>query len=150
MRARVLCFATILSGCYSYTRVDTVAPPRNAEVVATLSMPVDVRVHEVTVHEVTFVEGRVAYADADSLVLSGRRFLSAGGTEYASLGSPVTILRSSIGELRHKRVSAWKTALALGAGGGAIAAIVASVGPLAGTGSGGGPPKPPASVHAPR
>src|SRR5881398_124549 len=128
MRVTVVSLTVLLSGCLSYTRLGPAAPPRGVEVVVKPSAPLDARVGEVTIHGVTVVEGRVAYADPGSLV---------------------TIPRSQIGELKQKRVSAWKTAVALGAGGAAIAAILASVGSLGGSSSGGGPPKPGASIQAP-
>ncbi len=149
MRVTVVSLTVLLSGCLSYTRLGPAAPPRGVEVVVKPSAPLDARVGEVTIHGVTVVEGRVAYADPDSLVVAGRRFLSETATEYFSAGSLVTIPRSQIGELKQKRVSAWKTAVALGAGGAAIAAILASVGSLGGSSSGGGPPKPGASIQAP-
>jgi len=149
MRVAVVSFAVLLSGCLSYTRMGPAAPRRGVEVVVKPSAPFDARVGEVTIHGVTLVEGRVAYADPDSLVVTGRRFLSETETEYFSAGSLVTIPRTQIGELKQKRLSAWKTAVALGAGGAALAAILVSVGQLAGSTNGGGPPKPGASVQAP-
>src|SRR2546425_7604482 len=115
---------------------------------ATVSVPLDVRIGEITVHDVTFAQGRVAYVDSDSLVLTGTRFVSQTGTEYATLASPVTIPRSSVVELKQRRVSGWKTGLALGAGAATIAAIIAGVGPLGGSTRGRGRaqaprPKPP-------
>jgi hypothetical protein len=102
----------------------------------------DARVGEITVHHVTHVEGRVAFADEDSIVIAGMRFTSETGTPYQSVGDQVTIPRVQILEIKQKHVSAWKTAVAFGASGAAVAAIVAGVGSLSGFGSGGGPPKP--------
>ena len=149
MRLAACGFGICLAGCFGYRQLGTITPARGAEITASVSAPLDVRIGEITVHDVTLVQGRVTYADADSLVIAGTWFVSAAGTEYASLGSTVTIPRNQIGDLKQRRVSAWKTALALGAGGAAIVAIIVSVGPLAGSSSGGGPGKPPASVQAP-
>ncbi len=149
MRIAICGFGICLAGCFGYRQLGVTTPARGIEIAATVSAPLEVRIGDITVHDITFAQGRVAYADADSIVVSGTRFVSALGTEYGSLGSPVTIPRSRVVDLKEKRVSAWKTALALGAGGAAIAAIVASVGPLSGSSSGGGPGKPPASVQAP-
>ena len=148
MRIAVCGCGIFLTACLGYAPLGPTTPARGAEIAANVS-PLDVRIGEITVHDVTLAQGRVTYADADSLVIAGTRFVSAAGTEYASLGSTVTIPRSQIGDLKQRRVSAWKTALALGAGGAAIVAIIVSVGPLAGSSSGGGPGKPPASVQAP-
>jgi len=149
MRVTVVSLTMLLSGCFSYTRLATTTPGRGIEVVATVSSPLDVLLGDVTVHDVMRAQGRVAYADADSIVLAGTRFLSESGVEYGSLGTPVRIPRSTIADLKQRRVSAWKTALAVGVSGAALTAILASVGPLAGSSSGGGPPKPGASVQAP-
>jgi len=143
MRIAALSFVILCSGCLTYTRLATPTPARGSEVLATVSVPLEVRIGEITVHDVTFARGRVAYVDSDSLVLTGTRFVSQTGTEYATLASPVTIPRSSVVELKQRRVSGWKTGLALGAGAATIAAIIAGVGPLGGSTGGGGPPKPP-------
>ena len=148
MRIAVCGCGIFLTACLGYAPLGPTTPARGAEIAANVS-PLDVRIGEITVHDVTLAQGRVTYADAESLVIAGTRFVSAAGTEYASLGSTVTIPRNQIGDLKQRRVSAWKTALALGAGGAAIVAIIVSVGPLAGSSSGGGPGKPPASVQAP-
>ena len=140
--AVALLVCVLLTACLSYRPLGNVTPARGAEVVATMA-PLDARVGEITVHRVTNVQGRVAFADADSLVIAGTRFTSDAGTAYQSIGDLVTIPRTQLLELKQKRVSGWKTAIALGASGAAVAAILAGVGPLSGFGSGGGPPKPP-------
>jgi hypothetical protein len=149
MRIAIVGLVTCLSGCFGYRQLRTATPARGVEIATSVTAPLEVRIGDITVHDVTFAQGRVAYADGDSIVISGTRFVSVGGMEYGSLGSRLTIPRGEVLELRERRVSTWKTALALGAGGAAIAAIVASVGPLSGSSSGGGPGKPPASVRAP-
>ena len=140
--AVALLVCVLLTACLSYRPLGNVTPARGAEVVATMA-PLDARVGEITVHRVTNVQGRVAFADADSLVIAGTRFTSDAGTVYQSIGDLVTIPRTQLLGLKQKRVSGWKTAIALGASGAAVAAILAGVGPLSGFGSGGGPPKPP-------
>jgi len=149
MRVAVCGSGIFLTACFGYAPLGPTTPARGAEITARVSAPLEVRLGEITLNDVTLAQGRVTYADADSLVIAGTRFVSAAGTEYGSLGSTVTIPRNQVVDLKQKRVSAWKTALALGAGGAAIAAIIVSVGPLAGSSSGGGPGKPPASVQAP-
>jgi len=76
-------------------------------------------------------------------VIAGTRFTSDAGTAYQSIGDLVTIPRTQLLELKQKRVSGWKTAIALGASGAAVAAILAGIGPLSGFGGGGGDHKPP-------
>ena len=142
LQAAVLVCLTPMAACLSYTPIGDATPSRGSEVVATLA-PLDARVGEITVHHVTYVEGRVAFADADSLVITGTRFVSETGNDYHSIGDAVTVPRAQLREIKQKRVSAWKTAVAFGASGAAVAAIIAGVGSLSGFGSGGGTSKPP-------
>jgi len=142
VRGALLVCLMPVSACLTYTPLGNVTPARGAEVVATMA-PLDARVGEITIHRVTNVQGRVAFADADSLVIAGTRFTSDAGTAYQSIGDLVTVPRTQLLELKQKRVSGWKTAIALGASGAAVAAILAGVGPLSGFGGGGGDHKPP-------
>jgi hypothetical protein len=140
LRAVLLAFLTPLSACLSYTPIGTTTPARGAEVEATVA-PLDARVGEITVHGVTRVDGRVAFADNDSLVIVARRFLSETGTEYRSIGDAVTIQHAQLLSMKRRRLSAWKTGLAVGLTGAAVGAVIAGVGPLSGFG-GSGRPKP--------
>lgn len=140
VRALLLSSLIPLSGCLSYTPIGTTTPARGAEVEATTA-PLDARVGEITVHRVTRVDGRVAFADNDSLVIVARRFVSETGTEYRSIGDAVTIQRAQLLSMKQRRLSAWKTGLAIGLGGAAVGAVIAGVGPLSGFG-GSGRPKP--------
>ncbi len=143
MRRILICGAPLLLGaCFSYMALGTTTPVRGSEVVAHLSVPLAVPLQDVTVQEVYVATGRVAYADSDSLVLAVDRFTSAVGTNYPGLGTLLTIRRDHVGTLEQRRVSAPKTALLLGTGAAALVAIVYSVGPLLGGGSG-APPGPP-------
>jgi hypothetical protein len=132
-------------GCYSYTPLGTVTPRRGADVVARLSVPIDVPLQDLTVHGVTVAAGKVQLAGADSLVLAVERFTSEAGTDYPGLGATVTLPRSHVAALEERRISTGRTVLVLGTGAAAIAAIVGSVGPLSGSAGGppGGPPQQP-------
>ncbi len=142
MRSAVVLAAVLEWGCYSYTKLDTtVTPQRGWQVVATLSVPLDLRLQEATVHAVNVVAGQVMYADGDSVVVSVTRFTTASGNTYPGLGTSATIHPTAVVDLQHKRVSRFRTGLALVAGAAAITGIVLSVGPLVGfggSGSGGG------------
>lgn len=131
-----------LAACLTYTPLGDVTPARGAEVSATMA-PLDARVGEITVHRVTHVMGRVTFADTDSIVIAGRQFTTETGSAYQSIGDLLTIPRPQLVEIKQKKVSTWKTAVAFGASGAAIAAILAGIGPLSGFGSGGGGGKPP-------
>ena len=142
LRAAPLVCLLPLTACLSYTPLGNVPPARGAEVSATVA-PLDARVGELTVHRVTHVMGRVAFADADSVVIAGRQFTSEMGSAYQSIGDLVTIPRAQLVEIKQKRVSTWKTVVAVGATSAAVAAILAGIGPLSGFGGGGGDHKPP-------
>jgi len=133
----------VLGGSFSYVALSGAVPARGRDVVARLSPPLAVPLQDVTVREVTLATGKVAYADADSIVLTAQRFTSDAGTDYPGLGTSVTIPRSQIAQLEERHVSKARTALVLGGGVAALVAIVASVGPLLGSSSGAPPPPPP-------
>jgi hypothetical protein len=142
MRSAVALASVLACGCFSFTKLDTTVPPqRGWQVVATLSTPLDLRLQETTVHAVNVVAGQVMYADGDSVVVSVTRFTTASGNTYPGLGTSATIHPTAVVDLQHKRVSRFRTGLALVAGAAAITGIVLSVGPLVGfggSGSGGG------------
>ncbi len=135
--------SVVLGGCFSYVALSGAVPARGRDVVARLSPPLAVPLQDVTVREVTLATGKVAYADADSIVLTAQRFTSDAGTDYPGLGTSVTIPRSQIAQLEERHVSKARTALVLAGGVAALVAIVASVGPLLGSSSGAPPPPPP-------
>ncbi len=139
---RPLVVSVLLAGCFSYLPLGTATPVRGRDVIARLSTPLAIPLQDVTVRQVTVTVGRVAYADADSLVLVVERFTSDAGTDYPGLGTSVTIRRTQIGSLEERRVAKGRTILVLGGGVAALVAIVYSVGPLLGS-SAGAPPGPP-------
>src|SRR3989449_11235905 len=121
MRIAVCGCGIFLTACFGYAQLGPTTPARGTEVAASVSAPLEVRIGELTVHDVTLAQGRVTYADADSLVIAGTRFVSAAGTEYGSVGSTVTIPRNQIVDLKQKRGSAGETRPALGRAGPAVA-----------------------------
>jgi hypothetical protein len=145
VRSIAILLPVFLGGCFSYAALGGATPARGSDVVARLSVPLQVPLQDVTVRQVTVTTGKVAYVDADSLVIVAERFTSDAGIDYPGLGSQVTIQRNHIAELEQRRVSGARTGLLLGVGAAALVAIVTSVGPLFGSGSGGspGPPQQP-------
>jgi hypothetical protein len=131
----------LLGACYSYVALGTVPPARGVDVVAKLAVPLDIGLQDITVHDIEEAVGKVAYVDADSLVVVAERFRSALGTDYPGLGSTIAIPRTHIANLAQRRVSAGRTSLLLGAGAAALVAIVYSVRQL--TSSTSNPPPPP-------
>ncbi|OLC07623.1 MAG: hypothetical protein AUH42_03250 [Gemmatimonadetes bacterium 13_1_40CM_70_11] len=147
MRLRLAALALpLVWGCYSYTSLGSDAPPARADVIARLAAPTDIPLEDVTVHEVTLLDGHVIAADGDSLVLALTRFTATSGVTYAGFGARVAIPRVRVADLQLRRVSAARTALLIGGGAAALVGIVASVGPLFGGGDhpppGGPPPLP--------
>lgn len=142
MRAALVFASLLLGGCYSYAKLDTTTPPvRGWQVVATLSVPLDLQLQETTVHQVNLVAGQVVYVDPDSVVIAVSHFATASGSDYLGLGARATIRPAGVTDLQRKRVSPFRTGLALVAGAAAITGIVLSVGPLVGfggSGNGGG------------
>jgi len=145
-RGRVAVAALLLAapsaGCFNYIPLGDVAPRPGAEVIARLSVPLDVPLQDLTVHGVRMTTGRVVFIDRDSLVIAAERFASETGTDYPGLGTTMTLLRSHIAGVEQRRVSKGRTALLLGASAAALGAIIASVRQLVGSESS-GPPGPP-------
>jgi len=138
MRRAVVLAWVIECGCFSYAKLDTSVPPqRGWQVVATLSAPLELHLPETTVHAVNVVVGQVVYVDPDSVVIAVSRFTTASGNSYPGLGAMATIRPTGVVDLQHKRVSRFRTGLALVAGAAAITGIVLSVGPLVGFGGSG-------------
>ena len=137
----------VCCGCFSYARLDPAAPPpqprRGTEVIASLATGGEFAVGQITVHGVTKVAGPVAYADADSLVIAARRLWSASGDDYSGDEGLITIPRGHLSGLAERRVSAWKTGVALGLGVAVLASAITGIHQLLGSGSGGGGKPPP-------
>jgi len=145
MRAVTAVLLVRCGGCFSYVSLDpsAPAPKRSTEVIARLVAATDFPAGPVTVHGVIEVAGLLAYGDGDSLVIAARHVSAADGETYAGYGGLITILRPNVATLEGKRVSPWKTGMALGAGGAVIIAGVAGVRQFLGSGSGGGGKPPP-------
>jgi hypothetical protein len=133
----------LLGGCFSYVALGSVPPARGADVVAKLGVPLDIGLQDITVHDIQEAVGKVAYADADSVVVVVERFRSGLGTDYPGLGTTVAIPRSHIADLEQRRVSAGRTSLLLATGAAALVAIVYSVRQLTSSTSNPSPPPPP-------
>ncbi|PYO38734.1 MAG: hypothetical protein DMD29_12195 [Gemmatimonadetes bacterium] len=145
MRALIGMLLVACGGCFSYVSLDPSAPAprRSTDVVARLVAPTDFPAGQVTVHGVIEVAGLLAYGDGDSLVIAARHVSAANGDSYAGYGGLITILRPNVATLEEKRASAWKTGIALGAGGAMFIAGMVGVRQLLGSGSGGGGKPPP-------
>lgn len=139
-RAVALLTGALSTGCFSYIPVETEPVPKGAEVMATLAVPGEARLHNITLHDVAVARGRVLFADADSVVLASQRLETIAGTDHRGEGALVTLQRRQLAHLAQRRVSAFKTGLMLGTGAGALVALVVTVGSLVGGGSGGGEP----------
>jgi hypothetical protein len=135
MRGNVMLVAVVVcTGCFRYVPIETQPLPQGAEVVATLAVPGEARLHNVTLHDVTVARGRVLFADGDSVVVESLRLETVSGTDYRGEGALVTLQRRQLAHLTRRRVSGVKTGLMLGAGAGVIVLLVTSVGALFGGG----------------
>ncbi len=144
MRGGVILVASVAcTGCFSYVPIETQPLPQGAEVVATLAVPGEARLHNVTLHDVTVARGRVLYADGDSVVVESLRLETVSGADYRGEGALVTLQRRQLATLARRRVSGVKTGLMLGTGAAVIVLLVTSVGALFGGGDSVVEPPPP-------
>ncbi|NIM52605.1 MAG: hypothetical protein GTO22_25730 [Gemmatimonadales bacterium] len=105
-----------------------------------LTEPIQFQVVEARIQNITRAEGVLLQATEDSLILSAESLWSRAGVRHPALGARVAILRNNAANLQEKRVSATRTAIALGAGAVGLGALIASVSSAGGGQSGGEPP----------
>jgi hypothetical protein len=147
--AAALLLPAYLSACFHYVPASTdPLPGPQSDVRVGLTSPIDVPLGEVTLHDVTTVEGVVARSGTDSLSVFARWLYPQLGTKYDALGATFDFPKSSIA-----RVEAYRLSPKLTVGAGLIAgavlmafleAIHLAVG---GQDSNGGQPQPQASVR---
>jgi len=125
--------------CYSYVPVGNVAPEPGKEVRAHLSPARDFPIGELTVRDVTEMEGTVFRATADTLVVWTDWLHSMLGTRYGANGSVYYVPRTEVPRLEVRRLHPAKTILALGI----VVGAGISVFTFAVDNGGGGIPPPP-------
>jgi len=133
MRPVFVIVALLVSGCFSYRRLEPSNPPREGwQIAARLSVPLEVRLQETTVHDIDHLWGRVVFADADSVVVAVSRYETSSGSGYPGLGSLSVIPSAHVAHLDQRHVSPVRTGLAVGVGALGMASILAAVGPMKG------------------
>lgn len=147
--AAALLLPAYLSACFHYVSGATdPLPGPQSEVRVGLTAPISVPLGEVTLHDVTTVEGVVAQSGADSLSVFAKWLYPQVGIKYDALGATFQFPKSNIARLEQYRFS---TPMTLGAGLVAGAVVVAFLEAVhlavGGQGSGNGQPPPQASVR---
>jgi hypothetical protein len=142
MRRWLPVLVVVVGGCYRYVAVGGTAPADGADVQLELAAPRDVVLQDVTVHGITAVQGRLLFADSDSVALAVARLWGLEGRSYEATGIGVSLPRQGITSVRAKRMSPARSGLAMGVGAATIVAMVLGVKSLVGSGGGSGTPKP--------
>jgi hypothetical protein len=142
MRGLFSVLLVVVGGCYSYVPVSGTAPADGADVQLELAAPRDVVLQDVTVHGITAVQGRLLFADSDSVALAVARLWGLEGRSYEATGIGVSLPRQGITALRAKRMSRARSGLAIGVGAAGIVATILGVRELVGSSGGSGTPKP--------
>ena len=132
--------ATVLGACYQYAPPPStqIAPEASVRVVLTdagamaLTSAVGPRVE--------LIDGRLERADADSVVVRVTQTTNLRGVETDWTGERVAMARSSVASVRTRRLDRTRTALALAAGAGLLAATI--IGFNTGQSAGGGGARP--------
>jgi len=138
-----------LSACFHYVAGTTdPLPGPESEVRVGLASPISVPLGEVTLHDVTTVEGVVAQRGADSLSVFAKWLYPQIGTKYDAEGATFQFSKGEIARLEQYRFS---TKMTLGAGLVAGAVVVAFLEAVhlavGGQSSSNGQPQPQASVR---
>ncbi len=128
-----------LAACYAYVPAQPGGPARAAEVQVRLSQPAPFDVRDLTIQNVTRLDGEVIAWDPDVLRLSATALTSAAGQQFPGAAQTVMISRADISGLEVKRVSRFRTALAVGGVllAAALASVIISEGEVFGDGRGG-------------
>ncbi|MGH7568127.1 MAG: hypothetical protein ACREL9_04015 [Gemmatimonadales bacterium] len=129
----------LCAGCYGYHGVGSVAPAENTDVRVDFVSPRDVTLQDVTVHGITTIQGRLLYANTDSVAVAVTRLWGQEGRTYEAERIGVSLPASGVAALRQKRLSPARSGLAMIAGSAAIVGMILGVGELVGSGGTQGP-----------
>lgn len=118
----------LVTGCFQYVPVQVSPPPKpQTEVRVTVAEPFDIPMGEFTLNDVTRVEGIVAEANGDTLVLVAKWLHPRVGRKYDALYGSYAIPFAEIKQLERWRFSGKRTVLFLGATGAITAFVLNSV-----------------------
>ena len=138
----IAAFAGLSGACYTYQYQPLAAPaPRpGVEVRAELSTPIRVQIGEMTLNDVSLVEGQVYYAQGDSVMVWGQWIYTRGGTRFSANGGSLYLDRQHVGTLQVRRLSAVRSGVAGAVTVGLVVALFQLVESALGGGGSGGPP----------
>ena len=103
-----------LSGCYTYVPVNGDPPPSGKEVRAYLRPARSFGVGEITVQDVTRVEGIMYISAADTIAVWSNWFYTAMGTRFFGSNAVVYIPRTEIPQFEVRKLHPVRTVGALG------------------------------------
>lgn len=95
------------NACFSYAPAPAAGPPpeQGTAVRVYLSEPQDVRLTEITGNDVVRIDGEIAAADADEMVLSAWWLHARSGYEFRGQGETVRVARENVARVERKRLS---------------------------------------------
>lgn len=116
----------ILNGCYAYLPVTNGALKEGTEVRVELAAPENIELGLETYFGIGAVEGEIAASDDRSLVAISTTWLRSwrGGEKFWGTGALVFIPHDRISVLEERRLSSGRTAMAVGLGALAFAAVI--------------------------
>lgn len=114
-------------------------PKAGSEIRVQMSPPADFQVGEVTIHDVSAVEGNVYQANGDTVALWSQWLHSRVG-KYGGGGAVLFIPRSAMRVLEERRLDAPKTAVGLGVTGAVVVLFFELIRRTTGSGGTVGPP----------
>ena len=104
----------VLGGCYNYVPVNGDPPPSGKEVRAYLRPARSFGVGEITVQDVTRVEGIMYISAADTIAVWSNWFYTAMGTRFFGSNAVVYIPRAEIPQFEVRKLHPVRTVAALG------------------------------------
>jgi hypothetical protein len=143
VRGMLSVLLVLVGACYHFVAVNGTVPADGAAVQVELTAARDVMLQDVTVHNITAVQGRLLAATADSVAVAVTRLWGLEGRTYEATGIGVSLPREGIAAVREQRLSPARSGLAVAAGSAAVVAMILSVRALLGSGGGSGHPPPP-------
>ncbi len=117
------------SACFQYKAagVEPLPGPRT-EVKVHLAAPIEVPLGEVTLREVTAIEGIASDASADTLGVYAKWLYPRVGSKYDALGATFRVAKESISQVEQYRFSPQRTVLAIGVAGAVVVGFLYAIG----------------------
>lgn len=145
-----LLMTAVTAGCYRYTPVQLPAVPADEEVRVRFTDPAISRLSTQLGRVAEQLDGRVQDSGGDSLLVSVPVGRFAVDPRFSSLEQRITIARSEVAEVRQRKLSLGRTALATAGVVGAFVILIKAIVQEEDPNTGGGyvpPPPPPAEYR---